>query len=66
GGQQAEPRRGRRNSSIGADGFDYSKPYVPTASAGGEQSAGAPEVVASAPKRGQRPIAVLLGGLGRK
>ena len=65
----AAARRGMR-STIAADGFDYTKPYEPanpvvvsvidtqpTAAA-----AGKPDPL----RRGQRPIAVLLGGLGRK
>ena len=60
----------RPRSTIAADGFDYTKPYEPanpvavsvietqpTAAA-----AGKPDPL----RRGQRPIAVLLGGLGRK
>ena len=67
-GLRAGPRRGR--STIAADGFDFSKPYEPVN----------PPVVAAEPtqptaaaagkpdplRRHQRPIAVLLGGLGRK
>ena len=57
--------RGRQRSTVAPDGFDFSKPY---------ESARAPEATAdtgapaekSAPRRPQRPIAVLLGGLGRK
>jgi ATP-dependent RNA helicase RhlE len=57
-------RRGGR-STIAADGFDYTKPYEPTAEAG--QLPGASEEFrAGAPRRHARPIAVLLGGLGRK
>jgi ATP-dependent RNA helicase RhlE len=60
----------RTRSTIAADGFDFTKPYEPanpvavsiidtqpTAAA-----AGKPDPL----RRGQRPIAVLLGGLGRK
>ncbi len=60
----------RTRSNVAADGFDYTKPYEPanpvvisvidtqpTAAA-----AGKPDPL----RRGQRPIAVLLGGLGRK
>ncbi|GAB1459293.1 hypothetical protein MASR2M50_10670 [Thauera sp.] len=67
-GMRTSPRRGR--STIAADGFDFSKPYEPvnppvvvaeqtqpTAAA-----AGKPDPL----RRHQRPIAVLLGGLGRK
>ena len=57
-------RRGGR-STIAADGFDYTKPYEPTAEAGQLPSA-SEEFRAGAPRRHARPIAVLLGGLGRK
>ena len=59
----------RRKSTIASDGFDYSKPYEPVkpiaavtelAPAAGTESRSAP------PRRHVRPIAVLLGGLGRK
>jgi ATP-dependent RNA helicase RhlE len=62
----AEPRRRVGKSPIAADGFDYSKPYEP------KQPTGEEAIVASGaegpglPRRPQRPIAVLLGGLGRK
>ncbi len=66
--RSAEPRRGKGRSTIAADGFDFSKPYepaaVPALIAEGENTAGtAPSAL---PRRGQRPIAALLGGLGRK
>jgi len=59
-----DSRRGRSGSrkvsTIAPDGFDYSKPYEPTEG----------EVVASdkpdARKKSARPVAFLLGGLGRK
>jgi ATP-dependent RNA helicase RhlE len=59
-------RRGR--STIAADGFDYSKPYEPVAPVAGGSTLGASEIDArtALPRRHQRPIAVLLGGLGRK
>ncbi|NMF87803.1 DEAD/DEAH box helicase [Aromatoleum petrolei] len=68
--RNGEARR-RGKSMIAADGFDFSKPYEPTApvaAAGaslqpaeaGTDKRGAP------PHRHARPIAVLLGGLGRK
>ena len=59
-------RPGRQPSHIAPDGFDFSKPYeqknVPPPAADG--SAG--EAAARPPQKGQRPIAFLLGGLGRK
>ena len=63
----AAPRAaGRRlKSTIAADGFDFSKPYEPSAAhlATGDTPAKAD---VGAPRRAQRPIAFLLGGLGRK
>ena len=58
--------RGRtQRSGIAADGFDFSKPYesskpIPVGSDALEHGENI------APRRPQRPIAVLLGGLGRK
>ncbi|MDR0716955.1 MAG: DEAD/DEAH box helicase [Azoarcus sp.] len=52
---------------IAADGFDFSKPYEPAASlavAEGVAPPRAPEPYP--PKKTPRPLAVLLGGLGRK
>jgi ATP-dependent RNA helicase RhlE len=46
-------------SSLAADGFDFSKPYEPAASAG---TTAAPAVPEPRP-RGSRPTAALLGGL---
>jgi ATP-dependent RNA helicase RhlE len=65
GGRNGSAGRGRQRSNIAPDGFDFSKPYEP---------ANRPEATAEpgnagetvAPRRPQRPIAVLLGGLGRK
>ena len=64
----AESRRRGSKSSIASDGFDYSKPYEPShplreAPTGEQASAGFPS---AASRRNPRPIAVLLGGLGRK
>ncbi|NMG76268.1 DEAD/DEAH box helicase [Aromatoleum diolicum] len=61
-------RRGR--STVAADGFDYSKPYEPVnpvaeASTSGASEAGF-DTRSGLPRRNPRPIAVLLGGLGRK
>ncbi|MDX9886236.1 DEAD/DEAH box helicase [Thauera sp.] len=60
----------RTRSTIAADGFDYTKPYEPVnpvvVTVADTQptlaAAGKPDPL----RRGQRPIAVLLGGLGRK
>ena len=61
--------RGKAHPGIAADGFDFSKPYEPTAAStlavdSAERRAGS---AASPPSRTRpRPVAVLLGGLGRK
>ncbi|WP_332674028.1 DEAD/DEAH box helicase [Aromatoleum sp.] len=64
----AESRRRGSKSTIASDGFDYSKPYEP-AHPGGEAPSAADASTgfpSGAPRRNPRPIAVLLGGLGRK
>jgi ATP-dependent RNA helicase RhlE len=64
-----EHRRRAGKSTIAADGFDYTKPYEPTL-APNDPGSTRPDVPTAfpsgSPRRGQRPIAVLLGGLGRK
>ncbi|TVT55532.1 MAG: DEAD/DEAH box helicase [Azoarcus sp. PHD] len=57
--------RGRQKSTVAADGFDFSKPYEPARVPEAAADVGAAAEKA-APRRPQRPIAVLLGGLGRK
>lgn len=49
---------------MAADGFDFSKPYEPAASLGPQQEN--PTARADQPAKPQRPLAALLGGLGRK
>ncbi|AYH42371.1 DEAD/DEAH box helicase [Azoarcus sp. DN11] len=76
GSRAAAPARNndarRRKSMIAPDGFDFSKPYEPTqpiaAAAGASLQATEPAIDkrSIAPRRPARPIAVLLGGLGRK
>ncbi|MBW7861624.1 MAG: DEAD/DEAH box helicase [Rhodocyclaceae bacterium] len=68
--RRSEQRRPRTRSMIAADGFDFSKPYEPAngtrteAPVEGVLPAGA---AATPPgRRQQRPIAVLLGGIGKK
>ena len=56
---------------MAADGFDFTKPYQPTSAALPAAIADVQPTVAASAKpdplrRQQRPIAVLLGGLGRK
>jgi len=60
-----EPRGRAKASTVAADGFDYSLPYEPAATLPGVE---APQnsSVTSPPRKHQRPIAFLLGGLGRK
>ncbi|MDR1848458.1 MAG: DEAD/DEAH box helicase [Zoogloeaceae bacterium] len=77
----ARPRQGRSNEKaekaqkavmIAADGFDFSKPYVPRLAVPDEAPLAENALVpASAPhsaplKRPIRPVAALLGGLGKK
>ena len=52
----------RGGSKVAADGFDFNKPYAPVAAADGST----PANPAEPPGRDKRPVAVLLGGLGRK
>ncbi len=52
-----------KQSKIAADGFDFSKPYESKAEVVGDQSS---EKSAPAPRRPLRPVAALLGGLGKK
>jgi len=63
--RSSEVRRRPGRSTIAADGFDYTKPYQP---AGGSTDPNQPadQAASGSPRRNQRPIAVLLGGLGRK
>ncbi len=63
----AEPRRRKPPSTVAADGFDYSKPYeasIPVT----QTEDGVTAELAPRPsiERSKRPIAALLGGLGRK
>ena len=57
----ARERRPARNPMIAPDGFDFSKPYEPA-----DQPMAVETPAGAAPKRHQRPIPFLLGGLGRK
>lgn len=65
------PRRPKQRSAIAPDGFDFRKPYettVPATAFSGDQGDGpsTPDSPAASLRKGQRPIAVLLGGIGRK
>ena len=59
--RRSSNRRG--NTKIAADGFDFSKPYAPGESTANAASA---KPASGEPRRDKRPVAVLLGGLGRK
>jgi ATP-dependent RNA helicase RhlE len=54
----------RRNSTIAADGFDFSKPYEAKPQGEVPDSPNAPAKVD--PHKPKRVVAALLGGLGRK
>ena len=52
---------------VAPDGFDFSKPYEPAAArASSEDSSAPPAKPSPPPQRHRRPIAALLGGLGRR
>ena len=72
-GRPPAARNGGRGGRghIAADGFDFSKPYEPAAAAAAASPEARDEAAAATRptdplRRPQRPIAVLLGGLGRK
>ncbi len=50
----------RKKSTVAADGFDYAKPYEAS------DAPSAPSKKPDAPSRANRPVAFLLGGVGRK
>jgi ATP-dependent RNA helicase RhlE len=62
------PSRAPKASMIAADGFDFSKPYDAQGSTGSTENTAErhKEKSALAPRRPQRPVAALLGGLGKK
>src|SRR5574343_411097 len=60
-----QERRPRRNPTIAADGFDFSKPYEDNSPRG--EVPNSPQAPAKAdPHKPKRVVAALLGGLGRK
>ena len=59
-----EPQRRRQPSHIAPDGFDFNKPYEQREMAGPAPDAA--EAAIAPTQKSQRPIAFLLGGLGRK
>jgi ATP-dependent RNA helicase RhlE len=68
GGKTASRSKIATRNAVADDGFDFSKPYVPAVTAAHPESTleTGGERAAPLPRRAQRPIAVLLGGLGRK
>ena len=71
GGRAADARRPKGRGTVAADGFDYSKPYVSATPAVVAESEGVSGLATDnfarpSATRPKRPIAVLLGGLGRK
>jgi ATP-dependent RNA helicase RhlE len=75
GAAPSRTRGGKRpaRSTMAADGFDFTKPYEPATSliapgvAGGDgHPVSSTDTTPAALRRHQRPIAFLLGGLGRK
>lgn len=64
GTERSAPRRQKDRPAIAPDGFDFRKPYEPVAPIDGSTQSN--RVSPAASGRQQRPIAVLLGGLGRK
>jgi len=64
-GDRHERRPARRNPMIAADGFDFSKPYEENSPRG--EIPDSPQAPAKVdPHKPKRPVAALLGGLGRK
>ncbi|WP_153111708.1 DEAD/DEAH box helicase [Propionivibrio limicola] len=63
-----EGRSERRPRHIAADGFDFSKPYEPKSVAAAVTDSEKAKAIAHAehPHKPRRPVAALLGGLGRK
>ncbi|MDR1229131.1 MAG: DEAD/DEAH box helicase [Azoarcus sp.] len=63
GDKSAKRERPAPRPAVAADGFDFSKPYKPSAS---YDTAKATASAAPPSDRPRRPLAVLLGGLGKK
>jgi ATP-dependent RNA helicase RhlE len=69
GGKGAKRERSPRlapSPMIAADGFDFSKPYEPSASLVLQEEKLPAHTVPVLPAKPQRPLAALLGGLGKK
>ncbi|THF65487.1 DEAD/DEAH box helicase [Pseudothauera nasutitermitis] len=64
-GARAPARSRPAPSTVAPDGFDFSKPYESATAAVATTPAATAKPV-EAPRRAQRPVAFLLGGLGRK
>ncbi|AUM01461.1 DEAD/DEAH box helicase [Rhodocyclaceae bacterium] len=67
-GASGTPSGGARAlaSTIAPDGFDFSKPYQPRDTVTATKTPDTRPQADQAPARGKRPVAFLLGGLGRK
>ena len=64
--RERSPRAVPSSPMIAADGFDFSKPYEPTASLTPQEEKLPARAASAPPIKPQRPLAALLGGLGRK
>lgn len=62
--RERAPQRGRQASHVASDGFDFNKPYEQKESSASPAAQSTSTDVPS--QKAQRPIAFLLGGLGRK
>jgi ATP-dependent RNA helicase RhlE len=66
GAKRERPPKTAPSPVIAADGFDFSKPYEPSGSLVPQEEKLPARAVPIPPKKPQRPLAALLGGLGRK
>ncbi|MDR2207436.1 MAG: DEAD/DEAH box helicase [Azoarcus sp.] len=60
------PSQGVPSPMIAADGFDFSKPYEPSGSLVSGEGKPPKRAGSTPPVKAQRPLAALLGGLGKK
>ena len=66
GAKRERPARPAPSPMIAADGFDFSKPYEPSTSLVSQEKKLPAHTVPVLPVKPQRPLAALLGGLGKK
>ena len=66
GAKRESPKRAMPPPMISADGFDFSKPYESSASLTPQEENKPARAVPTLPAKPQRPLAALLGGLGKK